>query len=92
MLRYSVFASRVAMAALGAFCLAAMITVVSTAASAQSDTVLGTWNFVPEKSSSTSGPLPYQSMTLKFSTTERGLKNDVEGVDQVLPGHRCIRV
>lgn len=81
MLMYSVFAPRAAIAALSAFCFAAVVTLVSTAALAQSDTLLGTWKLIPERSTFPSGPLPYRSMTLKFSTTERGLKNDVHGVD-----------
>jgi hypothetical protein len=60
----------------------AFVTVCATsgAACAQADALLGTWSFVPEKSSFTPGPNPYRSMTLRFTATSEGLRNEAEGV------------
>lgn len=69
---------RAAITALTAFAIAAG---VAEPGFAQSDALLGTWKFISEKSTFTPGPLPYQNITLNFSTTERGLRNDVEGID-----------
>jgi hypothetical protein len=54
---------------------------VAKPALAQNDALLGVWNFIPERSTFTPGPGPYQSMTLNFSVTERGLQNNAKGVD-----------
>ena len=43
--------------------------------------ILGSWTFMREHSTFEPGPAPYQSMTLNFSVTENGLRNDVDGVD-----------
>jgi tetratricopeptide (TPR) repeat protein len=47
---------------------------------AQSDALLGKWILVPERSKY-SGPARYKSMTLTFSKTGSGLKQEIEGVD-----------
>ena len=46
----------------------------------QHDALLGTWKFLPEKSTFVPGPDPYRSMTLNFTVTEAGLKNEAKGV------------
>mgnify|MGYP003575719627 FL=1 len=43
--------------------------------------ILGSWTFMPEHSAFEPGPAPYQRMTLNFSVTENGLRNDADGVD-----------
>ena len=48
---------------------------------AQESSLIGAWKFVPEKSRFEPGPAPYKSMTLNFSETDRGLENDVDGMD-----------
>jgi tetratricopeptide (TPR) repeat protein len=53
----------------------------ATLASAESDSLLGAWKFIPERSTFTQGPVPYQSMTLNFSLTQRGFRNVAKGVD-----------
>lgn len=60
----------------------ALATVCTTSgvACAQTDALLGTWRFVAEKSTFTPGPTPYRSMTLHFTTTNGGLRNEAEGV------------
>jgi hypothetical protein len=47
---------------------------------AQSKALVGSWTLDPAKSRFDPGPIPYKSMTLKFSATGRGLKNEVAGV------------
>ena len=46
----------------------------------QHNALLGTWKFLPEKSTFVPGPDPYRSMTLNFTVTEAGLKNEAKGV------------
>lgn len=69
---------RAAIAGLAALAIAAA---VATPGFAQGDALLGAWTFVSERSKFTPGPVPYKDLTLKFSATERGLRNDAEGVD-----------
>jgi hypothetical protein len=48
---------------------------------AQSDVLLGSWKVVPERSRFEPGPVQYKSMTMHFSKTADGLKNDITGID-----------
>jgi hypothetical protein len=48
---------------------------------AQSKALVGSWTLDPAKSRFDPGPIPYKSMTLKFSETDRGLKSEFAGVD-----------
>jgi hypothetical protein len=48
---------------------------------AQSKALVGSWTLDPAKSRFDPGPIPYKSMTLNFSATDRGLKNEFAGVD-----------
>jgi hypothetical protein len=73
----AVFARRAAIALPIVFALAAS----PTPGLAQDNPVLGTWKFVPEKSTASPGSLPYESMTLKFSVSGEGLRGDADGVD-----------
>ena len=47
----------------------------------QAGALLGTWELNSEKSTVAPGPPPYQTMTLSFSATERGLRMDAKGVN-----------
>jgi hypothetical protein len=47
---------------------------------AQSASLAGTWNFIPDKSTATPGPVPYKSMTLTFSDAAGG-QMTIDGVD-----------
>jgi hypothetical protein len=75
---YPMFARRTVITVLTAFAFAAAL---PQAGFAQSGGLLGTWKLIPERSTFQPGPAPYRSMTLHFSATERGLKNDAMGID-----------
>ena len=60
---------------------AALMVSTTNGAFAQSKALLGSWKFDAARSRFEPGPSPYKSMTLNFSATDRGLKNDVAGVD-----------
>lgn len=59
----------------------AFVLAFPSAGLAQNSPLVGTWKLVPERSTFEPGPVPYSTMTLNFSATERGLTNRVKGVD-----------
>jgi hypothetical protein len=73
-------AERIARSAL-AFVALALAATGPMAAWAGSEALIGAWKLNPAKSRVDPGPVPYKSMTLKFSATERGLRNDAQGID-----------
>jgi hypothetical protein len=48
---------------------------------AQGKALIGSWTLDTAKSRFDPGPVPYKSMTLKFSAADQGLKGDIIGVD-----------
>jgi len=73
------FATHAAVAAVVAILL---FTVASTNdVFAQGKVLVGSWKLDAARSKFDPGPAPYKSMTLTFSATDRGLKNDFAGVD-----------
>jgi hypothetical protein len=63
-----------------AIALAIVATQPSIGFAHQRNTLLGTWRFLPEKSTFVPGPVPYRSMTMNFTAMESGLKNEAKGV------------
>jgi len=49
--------------------------------SEQRDALLGSWRLVPEKSTFALGSSPFHRLTLKFSATGGGVKEDAQGTD-----------